>query len=108
MELVAEIGGAHLPFEAKGPVPFCTPGRVPHGPEFPVESNGFHKLHAPFLKERRTRGLVQGSLQKIRGVCTGVAGALHGLNEMGRSPISANLLWVFSSKLPPNRHPESL
>jgi hypothetical protein len=24
-------------------------GRVPHGPEFPVGSRGFRKLHAPFL-----------------------------------------------------------
>ena len=62
------------------------PGRVPHGLEFPVAFNGFHKLHAPFVKERRTRGLVRGSLQEIRGVCTGVAGALRGLNKMGRSP----------------------
>jgi hypothetical protein len=26
---------------------------------FPVELGGFGKLHAPFLTERRTRGLVQ-------------------------------------------------
>jgi hypothetical protein len=64
---------------------------VPHVPEFPVDANGFHKLHAPFLKERRTRGLVQGSVQEIRGVCTGVAGALHGLKEMGRSPFRCSL-----------------
>jgi hypothetical protein len=55
-------------------------------PEFPVRSSGSRKLHAPFLTERRTRGFVQGSLQEIRGVCAGVAGALHGLNKMGRSP----------------------
>jgi hypothetical protein len=28
-------------------------------PGFPVELGGFGKLHAPFLTERRTRGLVQ-------------------------------------------------
>src|SRR5271156_3628689 len=28
-------------------------------PGFPVELGGFDKLHAPFLTERRTRGLVQ-------------------------------------------------
>src|ERR1700732_4430868 len=49
-------------------------GRVPHGPEFPGEANGFQKLHAPFLKERRTRGLVQGSVQEIRGVRPSVHG----------------------------------
>jgi hypothetical protein len=59
---------------------------VPHGPEFPVGFNGFHRLHAPFLNERRTRGVFQGSVQEIRGVCAGVAGALHGLKKMGRSP----------------------
>src|ERR1700736_6347189 len=37
-------------------------------PRFPVKLNGFHALHAPFLKERRTRGLVQGCVQEIRGI----------------------------------------
>ena len=50
------------------------------------------KLHAPFLKERRTRGPVWGSVQEIRGVCVGVAGTLHGLNKMGRSPFQCFLL----------------
>ncbi len=54
-------------------------------PNFLLGSNGFHKLHAPFLKERRTRGRIQGSLQEIRGVCAGISGALHGLNEMGKA-----------------------
>ena len=58
----------------------------PMAPNFLLGPIASTKLHAPFLKERRTRGLVQGSVQEIRGVCTGVAGALHGLNEMGRSP----------------------
>src|SRR5271156_1776454 len=31
-------------------------------PGFPVELGGFGKLHAPFLTERRTRGLVQRSV----------------------------------------------
>jgi hypothetical protein len=33
-----------------------------------VKLDGFRELHAPFRKERRTRGLVQGSVQKIRGI----------------------------------------
>jgi hypothetical protein len=36
-------------------------------PRFPVELSGFAELHAPFLKERRTHGLVRRSIQKIRG-----------------------------------------
>src|SRR5882672_1884933 len=86
VQINGTMGGAPIEVEAEDSVLVCPSGRVPHGPEFPVGSNGFHKLHAPFLKERRTRGRIQGSLQEIRGVCTGVAGALHGLNKMGRSP----------------------
>ena len=58
----------------------------PMAPNFllmPMGPTNFMRLS---LKERRTRGLVQGSVQEIRGVCTGVAGALHGLKEVGRSP----------------------
>jgi hypothetical protein len=33
-----------------------------------VRLSGFRELHAPFLKERRTRGHVQGSVQEIRGI----------------------------------------
>jgi hypothetical protein len=33
-----------------------------------VECRGLRELHAPFLKERRTRGLVQGCVQEIRGI----------------------------------------
>ena len=40
---------------------------APH-PRFPVKLSGFRALHAPFLKERRTRGPVQGSVQEIRGI----------------------------------------
>jgi hypothetical protein len=40
---------------------------APH-PRFPVKRRGFRELHAPFLKERRTRGYVQGSVQEIRGI----------------------------------------
>ena len=40
---------------------------APH-PRFPVKLGGFRALHAPFLKERRTRGLVHGSVQEIRGI----------------------------------------
>jgi hypothetical protein len=34
-------------------------GRKSEFPRFPVELSGFGTLHAPFLTERRTRGLVQ-------------------------------------------------
>ena len=91
------MGGAPIEVEAEDSVLVCPSGRVPHGPEFPVGSNGFHKLHAPFLKERRTRRRIQGSLQEIRGVCAGVAGALHGLNEMGEA-LSAVLVRVHRSQ----------
>ena len=37
-------------------------------PRFPVECRGFREPHAPFLNERRTRGLVRGSVQEIRGI----------------------------------------
>jgi hypothetical protein len=40
---------------------------APH-PRFPVEVSGFPTLHAPFLKERRTRSPVQGCVQEIRGI----------------------------------------
>ena len=40
----------------------------PGSPEFPVKLGGFRALHAPFLKERRTRGFVHGSVQEIRGI----------------------------------------
>ena len=40
---------------------------APH-PRFPVEFRGFHELHAPLLKERRTRGLLQSCVQEIRGI----------------------------------------
>jgi len=43
-----------------------SPG-APH-PRFPVEFRGFPELHAPFLKERRTRGPVQCCVQEIRGI----------------------------------------
>jgi hypothetical protein len=36
-------------------------------PHFPVELSGFSP-HAPFLKERRTRGPVPWSVQEIRGI----------------------------------------
>jgi hypothetical protein len=39
---------------------------APH-PRFPVKCRELRQLHASFLKERRTRGLVQGSVQEIRG-----------------------------------------
>ena len=39
-----------------------------HEPRFPVESRGFPALHAPFLKERRTRGPVQSCVQEIGGI----------------------------------------
>jgi hypothetical protein len=40
---------------------------APH-PRFPVKSRGFRTLHAPFLRERRTRSLVEGRVQEIRGI----------------------------------------
>jgi hypothetical protein len=40
---------------------------APH-PRFPVEFRGFPALHAPLLKERRTRGPVRGCVQEIRGI----------------------------------------
>jgi hypothetical protein len=40
---------------------------APHS-RFPVKCREFRELHAPFLKERRTRGLVQGCVQEIRGI----------------------------------------
>jgi len=43
-----------------------TPG-APH-PRFPVRLSGFDELYAPFLKERRTRGLVRCSVHEIRGI----------------------------------------
>jgi hypothetical protein len=42
-------------------------------------------------------------LQEIRGVCTGVAGALHGLNEMGEAP-SAVLVRVQNNQKNKKRH----
>jgi hypothetical protein len=33
-----------------------------------VKCREFRELHAPFLKERRTSGLVQGCVQEIRGI----------------------------------------
>jgi hypothetical protein len=36
-------------------------------PRIPVELTGFRELHAPFLIERRTRGLVQRCVAGIRG-----------------------------------------
>jgi hypothetical protein len=33
-----------------------------------VKPVGFCGLHAPFLKERRTRGPVQRNVQEIRGI----------------------------------------
>jgi len=39
---------------------------LPHTPRFPVKFRGSRKPHAPLLKERRTRGLVQGCVQEIR------------------------------------------
>jgi hypothetical protein len=46
--------------------PHQSPG-APH-PRFPVEFRGFPELHAPFLKERRTRGPFQSCVQEIRGI----------------------------------------
>jgi hypothetical protein len=43
-----------------------SPG-APH-PRFPVEFCGFPELHAPLLKERRTRGPVPSCVQEIRGI----------------------------------------
>jgi hypothetical protein len=40
---------------------------APH-PRFPVKLRGFRDHHAPFLKERRTRGPVHGSVQENRGI----------------------------------------
>src|SRR5579863_7398032 len=40
---------------------------APH-PRFPVEFSGFRDVHAPFLKERRTRSLVLRRVQEIRGI----------------------------------------
>jgi hypothetical protein len=73
---------------------------APH-PRFPVKCRGFRGLHAPFLRERRTRGHVQGSVQEIRGISlvfremwdtTAISGKLSVHNEhlrsrfVGRSP----------------------
>ena len=49
-----------------GSIPAQPPG-APH-PRFPVKFRGFPGLHAPFLKERRTRGPVQSCGQEIRGI----------------------------------------
>jgi hypothetical protein len=46
--------------------PDPSPG-APH-PRFPVKFRRFRELHAPFLKERRTRGPVQSCVQEIRGI----------------------------------------
>jgi hypothetical protein len=43
------------------------PPGAPH-PRFPVRLSGFDELYAPFLKERRTRGLVRWGVQEIRGI----------------------------------------
>jgi hypothetical protein len=40
---------------------------VPHTPDF-LGAEWFRQLHAPFLKERRTRSHIQCSLQEIRGI----------------------------------------
>jgi hypothetical protein len=91
----------HSPFchpEAEGSAPVCLTVGCPMAPNFLLRPTASTKLHAPFLKERRTRGLVQCSLQEIRGVCTGGAGALHGLNKMGRSPLRCFLSRAAKSK----------
>jgi hypothetical protein len=46
------------------PVELCG---IPH-PRFPVKVSGFREPYAPFLKERRTRCLVQCHVQEIRGI----------------------------------------
>jgi hypothetical protein len=61
-----ENGGGEAPTNA--PIRKCnnSPG-APH-PRFPVQLSGFRELHAPFLKERRTRSLVERRVQEIRGI----------------------------------------
>ena len=77
--------------------PFPLDG-CPMAPNFllgPTGSTSFMRLS---FKERRTLGLVQSSLQEIRGVCVGVAGALHGLNRIGRSPFRCFLFACSEAK----------
>src|SRR6202041_2589911 len=54
--------------KARGPrKPHVEVRGIPH-PRFPVKASGFRETHAPFLKERRTRCLVQCNVQEIRGI----------------------------------------
>jgi hypothetical protein len=88
-------------------------GRVPHGREFPVGSGGFHKLHAPFLKERRTRGPVSSTLQEIRVFAPAYMGRkwilpmlslyTHGTLALGRGLLgtSQKLGWAAPSLVRP-------
>jgi hypothetical protein len=60
---IDEIGDGGTP---EDPRPNQLPG-APH-PRFPVEFCGFPALHAPFPKERRTRGSFESCVQEIRGI----------------------------------------
>jgi hypothetical protein len=60
-------GGAQRSGETCG---FLNQQPEPGCPTSPIscESSWLRELHAPFLKERRTRRRVQGSVQEIRGI----------------------------------------
>jgi hypothetical protein len=66
------------------------PGRKHHekadgpSPRIPVELTGFRELHAPFLRERRTRGLVQRCVAGIRG-------PLRSLQRVGYATVSIEI-----------------
>jgi hypothetical protein len=56
--------------------------------EFPVQLGGSGALHAAFLKESRTRGRVQGSVQEIRDIVFG-PGTLE--RTWGTRPVPSDL-----------------
>jgi hypothetical protein len=75
-------------------------------PGFPVELGGFGKLHAPFLTERRTRGLVQRCVAGNPGSGLGsrLADGPPGLRSMAIFTCHSSLnLPVASRLLPMNK-----
>ena len=63
-----------------------------------MKSRGFRKLHAPFLKERRTRNLVQGRVQEIRGISL-VFREMLGYHDPRRPTLSGSLGAYFRGPL---------
>jgi hypothetical protein len=69
-----------------------------------VKRRGFRELHAHFLKERRTRGHVQGSVQEIRGILLVFREMWDTTNPTLR--FSMTHLYTLGSRLLPFAHPQ--